>query len=92
MDLNIHYSVHKNPPRDPVMSQINPVHILTQYFSKIHFNIILPFTPRSPFRFPQQNIECIYSYVYQLSLPRLWRLKLRCFGLWWREVTSDEEN
>jgi hypothetical protein len=28
----------------------NPVHILTPYFFKINFNIILPSTPRSPKR------------------------------------------
>jgi len=29
----------------PILSQMNPVHILTLYYSNIHFNIILPFTP-----------------------------------------------
>jgi hypothetical protein len=44
-------------PLGLILSQINPVHILTPYLLKSHFNIILPFMPSSPkwsrpFRFP----------------------------------------
>ena len=31
----------------PVISQINPVQVLPSCFVKIHFNVVLPFTPRS---------------------------------------------
>jgi hypothetical protein len=37
----VHYRVHKNPPRIPLLSQINPLRTLTSYFSTIHFKIIL---------------------------------------------------
>lgn len=40
------YSVHKRPPMDPILSQKNPVHVLTSYL-KAHFNIILQCVPRS---------------------------------------------
>jgi hypothetical protein len=40
----VHYRVHKNPPLAPIQSQINLVHIIPSYLSKIHFSIIHPLT------------------------------------------------
>jgi len=36
-----------DPPIFLVLSQILPVHVLPSYLIKVHFNIILPSTPRS---------------------------------------------
>jgi hypothetical protein len=38
----VHYSVHKNHPLVPILSQINPVPTTSSYFFKIHFNNIHP--------------------------------------------------
>jgi hypothetical protein len=38
-NLMAHYHVHKNPPMVSTLGQMNPVHILTPNFFKIHFII-----------------------------------------------------
>jgi hypothetical protein len=51
----------QKPSMDRILSQLNPIHILTPYFFKIYFSIILPSTLRSrkpavPFRISDQNV------------------------------------
>jgi hypothetical protein len=47
-NLTIPHRVYTNRPLERVMIQLNPVHILTLDFSRIHFNIILVSMPASP--------------------------------------------
>jgi hypothetical protein len=46
-NLKVHHRVHKSPPLDPNLSQPNPVRPIDPCLPKVHFNVILPPTPRS---------------------------------------------
>jgi hypothetical protein len=47
MEPEVLLSVNKSPQLDSVLSQMNPVHILTPCSLKISFNVILPCTRNS---------------------------------------------
>jgi len=49
----------QSPPLAPILSQTNPIHVLPIDLCKIHFNIILPSTPR-----------CSKVYFLQVSPPK----------------------
>jgi len=62
------YHIHNSLPLVLIFSQFNTLHILTPYFFKIHFNIILPTMLTSP-RMPLQVFQL--SFVFISCLPRV---------------------
>jgi len=73
MEPKVHYRVHKSWPLVPVLSQVNPVHILIPYFLQIHFNIILVSTLRSPKWYITFRFSTKILYVFLISTTRRYR-------------------
>jgi hypothetical protein len=46
-NAKVHYRVNNSPSLVPVLNEMNPFHAFASYFTKIHFNIILPSALRS---------------------------------------------
>jgi hypothetical protein len=63
----VYYRVHKNPPLDPTMNQMNPIHTILHYFHNIHFNIILPSTLGHPSGLFHSDLPTKILYEFLIS-------------------------
>jgi hypothetical protein len=55
----VYYFIHMSKPPLSKLIQINPVHVDACHFLKMHFNIVLPFTPRF------SKCTLIFGFFYQ---------------------------
>jgi hypothetical protein len=72
--------VHNSPSLVPILSHMNPLHTFTSYLFKIHFDINLPFMPRSSkwslsFGFYYRSLACISTKNFHSEVE-----KYRCLA------------
>jgi hypothetical protein len=72
------FHVHKSPPLDPILSQMNPVQIITPHFFNICFNITVSPTPRCAKWFFLQDFSARILYTF-VNLPMCGYCMSPCF-------------
>ena len=74
----VHYRIHNSHPPVPILIQINPVHAPTSRFSKIRFNIILPFRLGIPSGLPSDiQTKTLYApLLFPIRATRLAHLSI----------------
>jgi hypothetical protein len=67
------YCFQNSPLLDHILSELNPIHNLTDCLSRIHVNIVLQFLSRfsrcsHSFMFSDKNVVCIFHVLLSLAL------------------------
>jgi hypothetical protein len=79
--MEVHYYVHKRPLLIPDLSQINLVNVITSYFFKLHFNIILQSMCSSPkYSCPVRSSNSTFVYISHISC--VWYIPSPSHCLW----------
>jgi hypothetical protein len=88
----IHYSVRKNPPLEPILSQMNPVPILKSYFFKTNFNGIPQSTPgiQSGLFFPSGFLSTVLYEYFISSMRATYPAHLIILSLFTLVLTGEE--
>jgi len=90
-DPKVYFCLHKSLPLVPILSQNNAIRPFPSHFLKIHFNIMLPSTPRASkwllsLRFFHQTPACTSSIPHKCHMP------CPCLSSWLiNQVTLGEE-
>jgi hypothetical protein len=83
MGSKAHYSFHKSLPLGQILRQPNEIYVLTSYYFKFNFNVVLPYTPSFHKRFSPFGL--LTEILYSTFKGHTWKkLNLRS-----REVSSN---
>jgi len=71
---NFHFRIHNSPPILRILRNLNSIQVLSTYSFKMHFSIIVPFTP--PLGFPGDllhsgfHTKTLYTFLLLLKHKR----------------------